>query len=82
MGKQYALTAAKLMGNKPSEGQPAEGETYFCSELVGAALKSLGFLPKEVAASNYWPVSFSQEKKLQLIGDAQLCNEMQLNFDI
>lgn len=29
--------------------------TYFCSELVAAALKSVNLLPPEKACTQYWP---------------------------
>ncbi len=34
---------------------------YFCSELIAAVYKKLGLLPKDRAASKYWPGNFSTE---------------------
>lgn len=41
--------------------------TYFCSELVAAFYKKLGLLPQEKATTQYWPVSFSQARELELL---------------
>ena len=34
--------------------------TYFCSELVAAALKEMDLLPKTVNAGYFWPGAFAK----------------------
>ncbi len=83
MGKKYSLTAGKLLTEEANaKEKKGEYENFFCSELVAAAFKEVGFLSKDVAASNYWPVSFSQGKNLKLTNGAKLGLEMELSFDI
>ena len=76
---------AGILGNKPEivkEGQKIEHESFFCSELVAAALKALGLLPASIPCSQYWPVTFSQEKVIKFEKDAKLDLEMVINFDL
>lgn len=68
-----------VIGN-PEEKQ--EYDSFFCSQLVAAAYKQLGFLPQDVSTTQYWPVSFSQDKNLKLTGGANLGVEMLINFNI
>lgn len=58
---KYRLNPAKIFRKKYEDD--AENikfdKTYFCSELVASAYKCLGILPKEIAACQYWPGTFS-----------------------
>lgn len=38
-----------------------DSKSFFCSELVATALKRVGLLDPNLAASKYWPGEFSQE---------------------
>lgn len=84
--KKYELSIEKLMREEskfPTEaGEKKTYENFFCSQLVAAAYKTLGYLPKKIATSKYWPVNFSQEKNLELIGNATLGPEKLINFDL
>jgi hypothetical protein len=65
LGKQYSCAPQKLLKAKSTivdlkkqdeqEHKQKKERTYFCSELVAAAYKQLGLLPKEKSASQYWP---------------------------
>lgn len=46
-------------GNDDSFIQRDQG--FFCSELIAAAYKKLGLLPKDRPACKYWPGNFSTE---------------------
>ena len=85
VGKKYALTPQLLLKQKsvlnPTK-TTAQYESFFCSQLVAATYKALGFLPQEVSTTQYWPVTFSQKENLQLIGGAKLGIEMIINFDL
>jgi hypothetical protein len=59
-----------------------EYESFFCSELVAAALKAVKLLPEGKASSEYWPVAFCQNKNLQLLQGASLGLEMLINFEL
>ena len=60
LGKKYSISFEKLLSDKstilkkPTDEIPQD-RTYFCSELVAAAYKSLGLLSKEIASNKYWP---------------------------
>ena len=43
-------TNAKLVGGS---------DTYFCSELVAAALQEVNLLPREINSNYFWPGSFA-----------------------
>ena len=74
-----------------------ENRTFFCSELVAAAYKKIGILPKDISAAQYWPGiidfgfllltllstgTFSSEKQLNLLDGAKLGNEMLIDFKL
>lgn len=82
VGKKYELTTGKLFGKNyraPESGKDSY-DSFFCSELVAAAYKELGMLPPDKASGQYWPVSFAQEKNLQLLKGAKLGIEMLINI--
>eukprot|EP00940_MAST-03C_sp_MAST-3C-sp2_P003071 g3071.t1 len=61
-GKPYSCTPAKLLRrNSMGDGIESEKqEGYFCSELVAAALKKMGFLGRRMANSYFWPGSYNE----------------------
>lgn len=77
-GKRFKLSAAKLIG-KHRESSAEEG--YFCSELLATAFKRCGLLTQESVASKYWPGHFSTEKKVDLVGEARLGEELLIDFE-
>lgn len=84
-GKSYDLSAEKLMKKVsalPTGNEKKKYESFFCSQLAAAALKHVGYLPKEVSTTQYWPVTFSQGSDLELIGGAKLGIEMLINFKL
>lgn len=85
VGKKYELTTAKLFAKKVDnvrDGEKVEYDGFFCSELVAAAYKELNLIPKQIPSSQYWPVTFSQTKKINFLSDAKLDLEMVINFDL
>lgn len=77
-GKKFKLSASKLLG-KHRESASEEG--YFCSELLATAFKRCGLLAQDMAASRYWPGHFSTEKKIELVGEARLGEELLIDFE-
>ena len=55
-------------------------DSFFCSQLVAAAYKFLGLLPKEKSTTQYWPVDFSQSQDLGMI-EGSLGSEYLINFE-
>jgi hypothetical protein len=55
-------------------------ESYFCSELVAAALQLMGLLKRDLPACDYWPRSFSSKKKLHLERGARYGEEQLIDF--
>lgn len=49
-----------------------EDRGYFCSELIGKALKSIGLLDEKKSSGRYWPVDFAEVSGLQLKRGAAL----------
>ena len=85
LGNKYSLKAGNLFKKKcTTDGDIesiAEDKTFFCSELVASAWKCLGILPRDVAASQYWPGSFGQGAQIKLEKGARLDDEMHIIFD-
>lgn len=82
-GKRYSLKLGKFVKRNDLtdfDENIKEGKTFFCSELVAAIYKNLGILSKERAASNYWPVDFSEKTKLRMLNGAYLEQEKLLEF--
>ena len=68
LGKKYELSASKLLTFESDfnwETVKAE-RGYFCSELVGKALKSVGLLDEKKSSGRYWPVDFAEMSALDL----------------
>ena len=75
-GKKYKITISKLLKKKsimPRLSQVLSGEnvvdddrTFFCSELIAKAYKTLGFLISERSSAKFYPKHFSSKKDLQL----------------
>ena len=79
---KYKLNPAKIFKRKcDNDTENIKGDsTYFCSELVASAYKNMGILPKDISASQYWPGSFSNSGKLELLENARLENEVVIDF--
>lgn len=70
LNKKFDLNVDKLFKYTSKIHKSEEEEkqrTYFCSELVAAAYKKLGLLEQEKATTQYWPVTFSDARELQLL---------------
>ena len=81
IGKSYKISPRKIMRKKCiSDSRPdlmKDSKTYFCSELAASCLKCLDVLPENVAASSFWPGTFSDKNKsLKLTNDAILEQEL------
>lgn len=48
---------------------------YFCSELIGKALKSVGLLDEKKSSGRYWPVDFAEMSELKMKQGASLGQE-------
>jgi len=69
-GAPYSLEFAKLQQGYTKENRKSvthvdvdgveEQHSFFCSELVAKALKTLELLPEERASAQYWPSAFSE----------------------
>ena len=87
LGCRYELNAMKLMKKKSfyGEGWAFDGikeekhdekKGYFCSELVASAFKSIGLLDSRLSSCQYWPGTFSSEKKIKLNHGYRFSNEV------
>ncbi|EAS05485.2 PH domain protein (macronuclear) [Tetrahymena thermophila SB210] len=86
IGKSYSFNFKKLISycpksNRDALGREKDPQEYFCSELVAKFLKNVDLLPQDKAASSYWPISFSQQKNLQLLLGAYLGDEVTIVLD-
>ncbi|KAL4428958.1 hypothetical protein ABPG74_011154 [Tetrahymena malaccensis] len=86
IGKSYSFNFKKLISycpksNRDALGREKDPQEYFCSELVAKFLKNVDLLPQDKAASSYWPISFSQQKNLQLLLGASLGDEVTIILD-
>lgn len=81
VGKRYRITAAKLM-RRVRNRKPGSEESYFCSELVAAALKRLQLLPEDVPAANYLPGAFARSSALPLQRGARYGDELLIDFSM
>ncbi|KAL4477079.1 hypothetical protein ABPG72_015392 [Tetrahymena utriculariae] len=50
-------------------------ETYFCSELIASCYQYNNLLPLNALSNQYWPVDFSEKKKLNFLQNANLSCE-------
>ena len=88
LGNKYSVSPTKLLRAKSilpgAKGAPADKDrTFFCSELVAAAYKDLGFLDPVKASSKYWPGSFAaKNRKFKLLDGALLADELLIDFRI
>lgn len=66
---KYKLNPGKILNKYEDDDidNIAPDKTYFCSELIASAYKCLDLLPKNIAASQYWPGTFSSKGNLQLM---------------
>lgn len=54
--------------------------TFFCSELIAKAYKTLGFLISSRSSTSFYPNHFSKKKNLGLT-NANLSEELMISFD-
>ena len=79
IGKKYKLSASKIFNTKrSSSNNEGEEQSFFCSELIASAYKSLDLLPSEIAASQYWPGTFAEKSGLQLSGSSAYLDDEQI----
>jgi len=81
VGKRYRITASKLL-RRVSNRKPGSEDSYFCSELVAAALKRLQLLPDHVPAANYLPGAFARANTLPLLRGAHYGDELVIDFSL
>ena len=62
IGKPYSLSAGKLLLIKEQTQDP---QSFFCSELVGEALKFAGVLDATRVSASYWPRDLQDGGKLE-----------------
>ena len=82
--KKYTLNPLRLLqkySDYNSVENVANKSGYFCSELVGSIYKLLGFLPKNISSSQYFPGTFSEETKLTLENGSVLGHEYLIEFE-
>ncbi|EAR84066.2 PH domain protein (macronuclear) [Tetrahymena thermophila SB210] len=53
-------------------------ESYFCSELIASCYQYNSLLPLNALSDQYWPVDFSEKKKLNFLQNASLSCEYQI----
>ena len=63
---------------EPNTKMVSRKEGYFCSELVAACFKVMGLINQKISCAKFWPVTFSNKKKILFLKDAKLGNEMQV----
>ncbi|CAD8077210.1 unnamed protein product [Paramecium sonneborni] len=87
LGKKYSCTPSKLLIQKSivvteehSKNEEYKNRTYFCSELVAKCYKHLGYLPKLISSTQYWPGSFSQKNTKIQLQQASLSDEYLIDF--
>jgi hypothetical protein len=76
-GKEYGLNMMHLI-RKSSD---ASKDSYFCSEIVAMAYKRVGLLPPNLSSNSYLPNAFSEDGKMQLLGDASFGEEILIVFN-
>ncbi|CAK76637.1 unnamed protein product (macronuclear) [Paramecium tetraurelia] len=89
LGKEFSCAPSKLLlqnsttlGDVNLEAAKQFNRTYFCSELIAKSYKTLGFLPKSVSSTQYWPGSFSQKNPKLKLEQAELSDEFLIDFCI
>jgi len=79
-GKKYSLTAGKLMRRNSTLRFDDEKRTYFCSELVAKAFKTVLLLRADCPSTEYYPGSFGQSERLPLLNGYRLGDETLIKF--
>ncbi|CAD8091157.1 unnamed protein product [Paramecium sonneborni] len=89
LGKRFSCAPSKLLiqnsvniGDTSQQTVNSQNRTYFCSELIAKCYKILGFLPKNISSTQYWPGSFSQKNIKLKLDQAQLSDEYLIDFCI
>ena len=74
LGKKYELNASKLLTFESDFNweNVKSDRGYFCSELIGKALKGVGLLDEKKSSGRYWPVDFAELGNLPLRKGAEL----------
>lgn len=64
----YDSPSSPLPSPKPGDEEgDTHNSTFFCSELVAAALKELGLIPKNLNAGYFWPGSFARHDEIDTV---------------
>eukprot|EP00474_Spongospora_subterranea_P001932 CRZ02390.1 hypothetical protein [Spongospora subterranea] len=80
IGLRYGIAPFLTRRNSlPPNPASSEVRTYFCSELVAAAYKSIEYLRRDLSSARYSPGMFSASYNLQLI-ENELGPEIELVF--
>lgn len=74
LGRKYEISAFKLLKLESDFNWQNVNEErgYFCSQLIGKALKSIGLLDQKKSSGRYWPVDFAEKSNMQLKKGATL----------
>ncbi|XXQ36081.1 PH domain-containing protein [Plasmodiophora brassicae] len=81
IGKKYSWTPIRhvLRRRNTVANTDDDRRTYFCSELVASAYKSIGYLRSDLPSSAYTPGMFSSSYNLQLLAN-DLGTELAIDF--
>jgi len=75
-GRKYGFSIKTLMLNKKDE-RPSSKSKFFCSELVAAFYKHLGFIQSYAKSHNYMPGDYAEKESSRLnLVDAHLEHEI------
>jgi hypothetical protein len=73
---EYNLNTKKIINGqmlgKSIIPQKGEKKSFFCSELVAFVYKRANLLNADLASAYYFPVDFTEAKKLKLLKDFSL----------
>eukprot|EP00455_Lapot_gusevi_P048857 TRINITY_DN6820_c0_g1_i7.p2 TRINITY_DN6820_c0_g1~~TRINITY_DN6820_c0_g1_i7.p2 ORF type:complete len:108 (+),score=30.14 TRINITY_DN6820_c0_g1_i7:55-378(+) len=81
LGKKYEWTPMKMYRRNSVVDISSNDRTFFCSELVARAYKSMGLLRESLSSGAYLPGSFSARSNLVLLNGAQLSDEYEIEFN-
>ena len=80
-GKSYSISADKLLKTKTKRVLDEEERTFFCSELVAKAFKTLEILEDDdISCTQFYPHHFSQNGQafLNLRSEVEIGPELQI----
>ena len=68
--------------DKPAPTAPEQVSSYFCSELIAEAYKSMGYLRNDLPSSVYLPGTFAASQNLILLNGGILGPEIRIDFSL